>query len=509
MNKKYGIIFIIFILLTFLSSCSTNFEKVEVPIRPELASSNSDKNNPELGIHSVIEEEDYQTIAVHYPVTGYEKVDSTLSAFASNSIELFKQETANTYRNHEDNWPYELHIDYEIVFKTSRHLSILFRESKYLGGPQPDSTIYTFNFNLEEGKELALKDLFKRSSTYLEIISKYVYDQIIENNVLGLKLERYWVIQGTAALESNYKHFLFTENGIIIVLEKNQVGPAAIGEPQIVIPFDVFTSQIELKESVDDLTETATLEQDNSIDNPINHSSNDSSNNSSNDSTDGNHSNTVTSEETDDITVTLGRKKIALTFEGGPDPIFTPLILDTLKSRNKVATFFLLGIRVSDYPALANRIVDEGHVIGNLSWSHPQLTRLTKEALLKQIDKAQSMISKTTGYLPFIYRPTYGIYNENVISDLQMPAILWSIDPSDLKYQDSGYITNYVLDHAFDGAIVRFHDTSTSTTQALSAILDGLIADGYDIVTVDELLNLNSETKAENVRIYSRTLDNK
>ncbi|GAB6107141.1 polysaccharide deacetylase family protein [Fusibacter bizertensis] len=503
MNKRIGIIFIFFILLMFLSSCSTNFEKVEVPIRPELASSEADKNNPELGIQSVIEEEDYQTIAVHYPVTGYEEVDSTLSAFASNSIELFRQETANTYRNHEDNWPYELHIEYEIVFKTSRHLSILFRESKYLGGPQSISTIYTFNFNLEESEELALKDLFKSSPTYLEIISRYVYDQLMANNVLGVKLERYWVIQGTAALESNYKHFLFTEGGIIVMLEKNQVGPASIGEPQIFIPFEVFTAHIDLKEAVDDLTEVATTEQEN-IQNDLSNDDHSKENSSTGPSA----SEVETSEKADAITVTLGRKKIALTFEGGPDPVFTPLILDTLKSRNKVATFFLLGIRVNDYPAMAKRIVTEGHSIGNLSWSHPQLTRLTKEELLNQLDKTQSIISKTTGYLPYIYRPTYGIYNENVINDLQMPAILWSIDPSDLKYQDSGYITNYVLDHAFDGAIIRFHDTSTSTTQALSAILDGLIADGYDIVSVNELLNLSPETKTENVRIYSQTLDN-
>jgi len=503
MNKKISIILMLFTLIALLPSCSTSFEQVENPIRPEVSPSVVDEHNIQLGIKSIIEEDDYETIAVHYPVTGYEKVDHSLSAFASNRIELFKQETADTYLSNEENWPYELHIEYEIVYKTSRHLSLLFKESKYLGGAQPISTIYTFNFNLEQGRELALKDLFKGSSAYLEILSQYVYDQLIDDNALKIALDEEWVVRGSSALESNFKHFLFTNDGIIIIFEKYQIGPAFIGEPQLVIPFDVFTAHIELKESIEDIeTPSSTLQETTA--------SQDVSNDglSTTDSTNfTNETEPGIEKETDDISVTLGRKKIAITFEDGPDPVYTSLILDTLKSRNKVATFFLLGIRVNDYPDLTKRIASEGHLIGNHSWSHPQLTRLTNEEILSQIDKTQRIINNATGYLPYMYRPSYGIYNENVINNIQMPAILWSIDPSDLKYQDSSYITNYVLDHAFDGAIIVLHDTSASTTQALSSILDGLNADGYDIVSVEELLGLQRENQLINVRIYSRSLE--
>ncbi|MDH8677984.1 polysaccharide deacetylase family protein [Fusibacter bizertensis] len=500
MNKKISIIFMLMVVLTIISSCSTTFEEVDTPIRPEASPSKNDDKNPEIGVQSVIEEEDYQIIAVHFPVTGYNKVDNALNAFASNRIELFKQETADTYLSNEENWPFELQIEYEIVYETSRHLSLLFKETKYLGGAQSLSTIYTFNFNLEQGRELALKDLFKGSSAYLEILSQFVFDQLINENALNIALDEDWVVKGSSPLESNFKHFLFTNDGIIILFEKYQIGPAFIGEPRLEIPFDVFTAHIELKETIEDI-ETNTTD-------PSNLESTTEEYAISPVTTEANQAQETTSSEEDDITVVVGRKKIAITFEDGPDPVYTPLILDTLKSRSKVATFFLLGIRVNDNMEISKRIYDEGHLIGNHSWSHPQLTRLSNEDLIIQMDKTQNIISQATGYFPFLYRPSYGIYNENVISNIQMPAILWSIDPNDLKYKDSAYLTNYILDHAFDGAIIVLHDTNASTTQALSAILDGLTADGYDIVTVDELLNLRRENQSDNVRIYSQALEN-
>jgi peptidoglycan/xylan/chitin deacetylase (PgdA/CDA1 family) len=469
---------------------------VEVAIRPEVIKSTDDTRRPELGIHSIIEEEEDQTIAVHYPNTGHKKIDAILSEFALNRVELFRQDTANIKLANEEVWPYELHIDYEIVYETSRHLSLIFKESKYLGGAQPSTAMYTYNFNLEQGRQLSLKDLFKGSSAYLEILSQYVRESLIENHVLNITLDDAWVIKGSQPLESNFKHFVIKENSLIILFEKYQIGSAFIGEPFLEIPFEVFTAHIELKEVTlsepsREMTSSETTESTINIEpNTVETVE------------------TTTSElfSTDEkvIAPELNRKKIAITFEDGPHPIYTPLILDTLKSRNKVATFFVMGNRADEYPDLVKRIYAEGHLLGNHSWSHAQLTRLSNEYILYQIEHTNETIAELTGFTPFIYRPPYGIYNENVISTAGMPAILWSIDPLDLKFDDSAYITNYVLDHAFDGAIVLLRDTNHNTTQAFSAILDGLIKEGFDIVTVDELLEIKAENSTSYVRIFSR-----
>ena len=88
-----------------------------------------------------------------------------------------------------------------------------------------------------------------------------------------------------------------------------------------------------------------------------------------------------------------------------------------------------------------------------------------------------------------------------------MPAILWSVDPMDLKFHDASYITNYVVDHAFDGAIVLLRDTNANTVQALSALLDALDSAGYECVTVSELLDLSGDNSENNIRIFSRGID--
>lgn len=482
----------IFIWFTFsFYGCTYTYDKLEEPIRPESRPEFNTIRSPEIGIQTIINEGDTQTVSVHFPSTGYLKIDNSLAEFANNRIELFNQETANIQLHQEENLPYELHIEYDITYQTSNHISILFTESKYIGGTQTISTRYTYNFNIEQGRQLALKDLFKGSSAYLEIISQYAHKSLITDKVLNITLDEEWVTKGVSPLEANFKQFLLNDEGITILFEKYQLGPAFIGEPMLDIPFDVFTAHIELKEIA--LTPIPT---------------------ESPESTDENDTEIETTSEEDlnkpaQTIQGVSKKRVAITFEDGPHPIYTELILDTLKTRNATATFFVIGNRALEYPEMLKRINDEGHLIGNHSWSHPQLTRLTNDHILAQILKTQSTIAEITGYTPYLYRPPYGIYNENVITHARMPAVLWSIDPMDLKYHDASYITNYVVDHAFDGAIILLRDTNANTVQSLSAILDGLESDDYEIVTVSELLGLTRENSSRNIRIFSRGLDTK
>lgn len=470
------------LLLTAMlfTGCNAQYKHLNEAIRPELIENETSQSIPDVGIQTVIEESESKTVAVHYPTIGNDKVDALLKEFALNRVELFYQETANIQVANDENWPYELHIDYEIAYQTERHLSLVFREEKYLGGAQSVSALFTYNFNLDHSRQLMLRDVFKGSSAYLEIISQFIYDSLINQNSLGIPLDESWVVEGSTPLESNFKHFLIGDQGVTFLFEKYQLAPAFIGEPSILIPYDVFTAHIELKEIflpapskaeriLPDLTQTTIM-------NPVEGAV---------------------------------KKKIAITFEDGPHPFYTPLILDTLSSRNTLATFFILGNRAQDYPDLIERIAVDGHSIGNHSWSHPQMTRLSFDALNNQYERTQELVATITGSAPLIYRPPYGIYNENVISILKSPAVLWSIDPGDLVYKDSAYITNYVIDHAFDGAIILLRDTNAHTTQALSAIIDELTQLGYAFVTVDQLLGITEENASQNIRIFSRGFESK
>lgn len=468
------------ISVVLLTACAGTYKRVDEAIRPDLSLDSSQVKNSETGIQSIIEEDETQTISVHYPTTIYEKVNALLSDFALNRIELFRQETAELSQLSGVNWPYELHMDYEIVYESSRHLSVVFVESKYLSGLKPTSMMYTYTFNVTQQRLLSLKDLFKSNTDYLSFLSEYTSDTLLANSDI---YDKEWVLVGTSADESNFKHFVLTDEGLTIVFEKNQVGPESLGEPMVTIPYEALLNNVTFKETETLVEQLVT--NDNTSENTTESTSE------------------PTTEPTTETT-TEHQKKIAITFEDGPHPLYTPLILDTLKSRDTLATFFLMGIRAKEYSELTQRIYKEGHLIGTHSWSHPQLNRLTLESVQTQLSKANDTIRDITGFMPFLYRPPYGIYNESVLTTGDMPAILWSIDPQDLVYKDSTYITNYVLDHAFDGAIIMLRDTNPYTTQSLGNIIDGLENKGFKIVTVDELLGLTSENAHHQVRIFTR-----
>ena len=489
MTIKHVKITVLFLFIMTLSACSSAYKHVDEAIRPELSQDSSYSKNTEMSIQSIIEEDEMQTISVHYPTTIYDKVNAILSDFALNRIELFRQETASLSQLSNVNWPYELHLDYEIKYQSSRHLSLVFYESKYLSGLKPTSTVYTYTFNVSQQRLLSLKDFFDSNTDYLGFLSQHVSTVLLNDPIVGNALAVDWVTTGTSPLDANFKHFFLENDTLTFIFEKNQVGAEILGDLTVSIPFEVLASNVAFKDS-ESLVSQATTETE---------------------TTEPESASEVTSQEASEEATevvseppTEHTKKIAITFEDGPHPLYTPLILDTLSSRNTEATFFLMGIRAKEYDELTHRIFDEGHLIGSHTWSHPQLTRLNADALQNQMALASTSITEITGFTPFLYRPPYGIYNESVLTTGDMPAILWSIDPQDLIYKDSAYITNYVLDHAFDGAIILLRDTNPYTTQSLGNIIDGLEDKGFEIVTVDTLLGLTPENAKSQVRIFSR-----
>jgi peptidoglycan-N-acetylglucosamine deacetylase len=183
---------------------------------------------------------------------------------------------------------------------------------------------------------------------------------------------------------------------------------------------------------------------------------------------------------------------IAMTFDDGPHASLTPQLLDILAARNIRATFFVLGNRVNMYPRLTQRIAAEGHEIGNHSWSHPRLTSLGNEGLMRELDNTSMAIQEAVGRPPVTMRPPYGLLSQrqrNMIQETRyLPTILWSIDPQDWRRPGSSVIANRIVGAAHTGAVILAHDIIGSTVRAMPAALDGLIARGYRFVTVSELV---------------------
>jgi peptidoglycan-N-acetylglucosamine deacetylase len=186
---------------------------------------------------------------------------------------------------------------------------------------------------------------------------------------------------------------------------------------------------------------------------------------------------------------------IAMTFDDGPSAENTPRLLEMLKQRNIKATFFLIGQNVASNPDIVRRILAEGHEVGNHSWTHPQLSKLSDDRVTAEITKTQDVIKDASGFTPTLLRPPYGAITtrqrEWIENKFGLNIILWSVDPFDWKRPGASVITQRILTQVRPGAIVLSHDIHKQTIDAMPMTLDGLIGKGYKFVTVSQLIAMN------------------
>ncbi|HHX01910.1 MAG TPA: polysaccharide deacetylase family protein [Firmicutes bacterium] len=184
-------------------------------------------------------------------------------------------------------------------------------------------------------------------------------------------------------------------------------------------------------------------------------------------------------------------KKLAISFDATWGTDLTEEILAILREYQIKTTFFLAGYWVDKYPHYVIRIAEEGHEIGNHSYSHPHMNSLGFEAVVRELERNHAMIYELTKQKSFLFRPPFGEYNNTVIKaadSLGYYTIQWSVDSLDWKNTTADQIYQRVMSQIEPGAIVLFHNAATETPRALRRILPELKAQGYEIVPVGELI---------------------
>ena len=188
------------------------------------------------------------------------------------------------------------------------------------------------------------------------------------------------------------------------------------------------------------------------------------------------------------ITLPKEEKKIALTFDDGPHPQFTEPLLDGLKERGIQVTFFVTGEHAKLHPDIIERMNKEGHVIGNHTYSHMQLTQGNREQFKEELKKTNEILTAITGEEVLFVRPPYGTWDKKFETELNMIPVMWNVDPLDWCSDDVSGVVSRVINNAEENAIILMHDYYESSVTAALQIVDELQKRGYSFVTVEEIL---------------------
>lgn len=196
------------------------------------------------------------------------------------------------------------------------------------------------------------------------------------------------------------------------------------------------------------------------------------------------------------------QKRIALTFDDGPSPAWTPKILDELKKVNVKATFFMVGHHVKKYPDIAKRVAQEGHVIGNHGYAHTVILYYTPAEIEEEIEYTEYVIKNITGYKTKYFRPPKA-WMPQVIKDkiksMGYESILWSLNSKDWVTFNHKWMVRYLVHQVKSGDIILFHDSGDvfkaeggdrlQTVLTIEPLVRELQAKGFKFVTIEELLH--------------------
>lgn len=181
-------------------------------------------------------------------------------------------------------------------------------------------------------------------------------------------------------------------------------------------------------------------------------------------------------------------RQVALTFDDGPHPHYTEQLLDGLKERGVVATFFVTGEHAKLHPDIIKRMQEEGHVVGNHTYSHMQLRHDNRESFKKELQQTNKVLKEITSEDVVYVRPPYGAWDKELEKELNMIPVLWSVDPLDWCTDDAAIIVRRVRENVKENSIILMHDYFDTSVTAALEIVDELLAEGYEFVTVEDMV---------------------
>ncbi|MCY4083052.1 MAG: polysaccharide deacetylase family protein [Caldilineaceae bacterium] len=472
-----------------------------------------------------IEEKEHEgrsLLRVSYPLTEQDAINARMEAVTQEFIDEWRAmatETEASYQKYKEETGreaatfithYRQHFDVSIANENLIFFDIV--RSIHTGGTG-NSFVVGYIFDRRTGAELTIADLFVDDS-YLERLSTLSREALAERiSKEELASDPEWVESGTAPAAENFDNILLLADGTILVrFDKYQVAAGVEGVVEIVLPLDAIADLLkpEIRELLGLEAETTSRRSGVATSAVHPQALALSPEPASTDFSASIYRNSALSiikrfprsvqpkaTAQDDINC-REVACVALTFDDGPS-YYTEGLLDILKEHNVKATFFVLGTQVRIQSETVQRMFREGHQIGNHTWDHPNLTKMSDDQIREQLQQTDNLIAQIIGESTPFLRPPYGAYNDNVLAASGLPIIFWSVDPLDWKDRDAATVAARIVD-APAGAIILSHDIHKSTVDAVPAIITALKSRGIHMVTVTKLFEPQT-LHAQNVYI--------
>lgn len=413
-------------------------------------------------ITDITDEEQYH-IAMHYPKFKSKKLNKEIEEYVAsveNNFLTAVEENKKYIKNHTAN----LSLTMDIYLATENIYSIVFSEGSYVVGANSQQKAKIYLVDIKKGEFISPKKILKNTKQNREQLYTLMSEKFKESAEYRPLLFDEDLKEWALNEENNFSNLYLTDQSVVFKFNKYEVTAGAAGMPEISIPLEQMRDLL-TDEWNDKLLNNQVKTDDKK------------------ESTD----NQITKEKKPDENTSTDGKRVALTFDDGPHQKNTLKILDLLDQYDAKATFFMLGNRVNFYPEIVKKVADDGHELGNHTWNHKDLSTLSKEEGIQEVEKTNEIIKSATGRESTVFRPPYGAVNEQVQNSISSPAVFWTIDTLDWKSRNPDDIFKIVKDNVKDGSIILMHDIHESTVQAVEPILKYLKAEGYECVPVSEL----------------------
>ncbi|MEG0451232.1 MAG: polysaccharide deacetylase family protein [Lysinibacillus sp.] len=436
------------VFLTNLNEKSI-FQKSQNAAPNEITSDISEEEStfPGVKIITDISNDEKMPFAIQYPSTNFDTLNEAITTYIDDSKKYYisMMRLQKDVKEHTG----ELNIRLD-TYQYEHYYSFVLTDKMTLNDLEHHTKVKTFLIDNETGTVFDMRTLLNDDLKSLETFASHIQSEILKNPKLEGKISQDKLMLATKPEWSSFTRFALKDESLIIYFDEGEIADPSAGAPTFEMSLSFINPLLASDFQI-------AMEADETIIPKV------------------------------DLDPT--KKHVALTFDDGPHPKVTKQILTLLEKYDAKGTFFMLGSRVQYYPSLVAEIRDAGHEIGNHSWSHPVLTKLSAAEVTKEFESTEQAIFNAIGQNSTVFRPPYGAINDAVRTMLPITSVNWTIDTLDWKHRSATSLLPIIQKSMHNNSIILMHDIHQSTADGLESVLAYLQSEGYEFITVSEMLH--------------------